>query len=72
MNTTFIYQVKGFEYRDTEAFGQAWKEAKAKAAELHTGIFRTVIKKGEERYEFFAKGGVFLNNRYYEHNEKIF
>ena len=72
MNTTFIYQVKGFEYRDTEAFGQAWKEAKAKAAELHTGIFRTVIKKEEERYEFFAKGGVFLNTRYYEHNEKIF
>lgn len=66
MTKTFIYKVAGYEYRDTEAFGQAWREAKAKATELHCGIFREVERAGAEtRYEFYA-GGVFLNMKFYD------
>ncbi len=56
----FVYEVAGFEFEDTEAFGKAWKEAKAKAAELHAAIYRTVIKT-EERHEVFVVGGCFLS-----------
>ena len=69
----FFYYVNGTEFVDTEAFGKAWKEAKALATEEHTCITRTVVK-GEEMYhEFFAKGGCFLNERFYEKERvKIF
>ena len=30
----FVYQVAGWEFVDTEAFGKAWKEAKAKTLPL--------------------------------------
>jgi hypothetical protein len=69
MTKTFIYDVKGFEYRDNEAFGKAWKEAKAKATELHCGIFRTVKKDDDERYEFYTKYGAFLNTRFYDESK---
>ena len=68
MTKTFIYNVKGFEYRDNEAFGKAWKEAKVKATEEHCGIFRTVKKGDDERHEFFA-GDVFLNMRFYDESK---
>ena len=45
MKKEFIYNVAGNEYRDTEAFGQAWKAAKAKAIEVHAAIYRTVKKR---------------------------
>jgi len=70
MTTEFIYMVNGTELYTTEAFGQEWKEAKALAAEAHCGIYRAVIKNGETRYEFYAKGGCFLNERFYT-DEKI-
>lgn len=57
----FVYQVAEFEYVDCEAFGAAWKEAKAKAAEMHKAIYRLVIKNGEVKQEVFCAAGCFLN-----------
>ena len=71
MTKTFIYMVNGNEYTDTKAFGQAWKDAKAQATADHTMITRLVINGEDERCEFFAKGGVFLNERFYT-EEKAF
>jgi hypothetical protein len=69
----FFYYVNGTEFVDTEAFGKAWKEAKALATEEHTCITRTVVKGKEMYHEFFAKGGCFLSERFYEKDRvKIF
>ena len=57
----FVYQVKGFEFEDTTAFGEAWKEAKAKANELHAPIYRLVIKGEEVKQEVYCKAGCFLS-----------
>lgn len=57
----FVYQVAGFEFVDTEAFGTAWREAKAKAAELHTAVYRLVIKGEDVRQEAYLTAGCFLN-----------
>lgn len=68
MAKTFVYQVynSGYEFRGDSAWGQAWKDAKAKAIELHTGIMRTVEQDGKEpRHEYYAKGSVFLNIKFY-------
>lgn len=55
----FVYQVAGFEFVDTEAFGKAWRDAKAKATELHCAIYRLYIK-GEKVYqEVYYKAGCF-------------
>ena len=56
----FVYQVAGFEWTDTEAFGTAWKQAKEKAAKLDKTIYRLVIKNGQVRQEYFTTGGCFL------------
>lgn len=56
----FVYQVQGYEFTDTEAFGEAWREAKAKAWELHTAIYRLVIDGEKMRQEAYVKGGCFL------------
>ena len=64
MTKDFYYNVNGAEFHDTVAFGQAWKEAKALAREEHCGIERAVVCGDEIRYEFYAKGGVFVNDRY--------
>ena len=66
MTKVFFYYVNGTEFVDTEAFGKAWRDAKALATEEHTCITRTVLT-GEDnlRHEFFAKGGIFLNERFY-------
>ena len=62
----FIYVVAGYEFSDTEAFGKAWREAKAKAKETDSGIGRLVVKDGDIiRREFYAKGGCFLSMEYY-------
>jgi hypothetical protein len=70
MTTTYFYFVNGEEFETTEVFGPVWKAAKAYAAECHCPITRAVVKEtrnGEEiRYEFYAKGGCFLDDRYYE------
>lgn len=57
----FIYQVQGYEFSDTEPFGKAWQEAKAKAWELHTAIYRLVIDGEKVRQEVYVKGGCFLS-----------
>ena len=59
MTKKFVYQVAGFEFVDTEAFGKAWKEAKAKATELHAAVYRLVIKGEQVRQEVYYKGGCF-------------
>ena len=56
----FCYEVGGFEFIDTVAFGTAWKEAKAKAAEMHVAIYRVIRKDGEEKTEVFCTGGCFI------------
>ena len=70
----FFYEVNGTEYHDVEAFGKAWKAAKAQAEAEHTEIFRTVCwGVGCVRYEFYAKGGCFLPMRFYDKDTvKIF
>jgi len=57
----FVYQVAGFEYVGFEAFGDAWKQARAKATELHAGVYRLVIKGEIVKQEVLVNGGgVFL------------
>lgn len=56
----FVYQVKSYEFVGQEAFGDAWRAAKAKATELHTAIYRLVIKDGSVRQEVFLNAGCFL------------
>jgi hypothetical protein len=70
MKKLFIYQVKpGFEFRGDSAWGEAWKAAKEVAMETHQGIFRTVVKGDEERHEYFAKGKMFVNIRFYKEGD---
>ena len=57
----FVYQVKGYEFTDSTAFGEAWKQAKAKATELNAPIYRLVIKGDSVKQEVFTKAGCFLN-----------
>ena len=57
----FVYQVGGYEFVGFEAFGDAWKQAKAKAAELHAGVYRLVIKGEIIKQEVYINGGVFLS-----------
>lgn len=64
MTKKFVYQVAGFEFVDSVAFGEAWKKAKAKAAELHTAVYRLVIKGEQIRQEVYYKGGCFNNIRF--------
>ena len=40
----FVYEVAGYEFVGETAWGEAWKQAKAKATELHAAIYRTVIE----------------------------
>lgn len=69
----FVYQVAGFEWVDTVAFGEAWKQAKVKAAELHTPIYRLVIKNNEAVQEVYYNGGCFNSVRFAtKENVKIF
>ena len=69
----FIYQVKGFEFVDTNAFGTAWAQAKVKATELHCPIFRLVIKGDKVRQEVYYSGGCFNSIEFMrEDNVKIF
>ena len=69
----FVYQVAGFEWEDTEAFGTAWKQAKAKAAELHAAVYRLVIKGEDVRQEVYYKGGCFNSIKFATtENVKIF
>ena len=73
MNKLFIYKVGNLEFAETEPFGQAWKDAIKWAKHYHVGITRTVIDGSNKRKEFFAKGGCFLNERFYtEEKIKIF
>lgn len=60
----FIYQVAGFEYTDTEAFGTAWKQAKAEATRLNAAVYRLVIKGENVRQEVYVNGGCFLSVAY--------
>lgn len=69
----FIYQVSNYEFADTEAFGKAWKDAKTKAIELHTAIYRLVIDDENMRQEVLYKGGVFNSVKFIrEDNVEIF
>ena len=69
----FVYQVKGFEFEDSTAFGSAWEQAKAKAAELHCPIYRLVIKGETVKQQVFYKGGLFNSVEYMrEDNVKVF
>ena len=60
MTKKFVYQVAGFEFVDTTAFGSAWIAAQGKAAELQAPIYRLVIRGESVRQEALFKGGVFL------------
>ena len=64
MAKKFVYQVAGFEWEDTEAFGKAWRQAKAKATELHAAVYRLVIKGEDIRQEVYYKGGCFNSTRF--------
>lgn len=60
----FIYQVGGSEYIGYKAFGDAWKQARAKATELHAGVYRLVIKGETVKQEVLVNGGCFLSVAY--------
>lgn len=65
MTKKFVYQVRGWEMSDTEAFGETWKAAKEEAARVHAPIFRLVIKgEDEPRQEVFYKAGCFNSTRF--------
>ena len=66
----FIYTVCGMEFEDKEAFGIAWRKAVEVAKTEHCEITRTVISGDNIRYEFFASGNIFLNNRFWD-NAKV-
>lgn len=70
----FYYEVGAFQFSDTVAFGEAWKEAKAKATKLHAPIYREVVKDGDTiRNEVYLNGGVFVGVNYADKNSiKIF
>ncbi len=71
--TKFVYQVAGFEFADTEAFGKAWKEAKEMASNLHCAIYRLVIKGENVKQEVYYKAGCFNTIKFAtESNIKIF
>lgn len=73
MNKLFIYKIGNLEFAESEPFGQAWKDAVEWAKHYHVGITRTVIDGSNKREEFFARGGIFLNKRFYtKEKEKIF
>lgn len=68
----FTYKVKDFTFTDTEIFGAGWKEAKAKAAELHAPIYRTSVVT-ETREEVFLNGNIFMDIKHATNdNVKIF
>ena len=61
----FVYEVAGYEFVGETAWGEAWKQAKAKATELHAAIYRTVIEgEKEPRHEVSCTAGLFLSTRY--------
>ena len=60
MTKIFVYEVAGFEWRDTEAFGTAWKQARAEAEARKCGIYRLVIKGEQVKQEVLVRGGCFL------------
>lgn len=64
MTKKFVYQVAGFEFVDSVVFGKAWKEAKAKATELHTAVYRLVIKDEDMKQEVYYKGGCFNSTKF--------
>ena len=64
MEKKFIYEVAGYTFEDTEAFGEGWKAAKEKATALHWAIYRTVRKGKTERREVYFKGGCFNSIKY--------
>lgn len=71
----FTYFVNEIEIigTDTEAFGAVWAKAKVVASEKNTYITRVVTNGEKERHEFFAKGGCFLNKRFFNKERvKIF
>lgn len=73
MDKLFVYNVNGTVLEDTEAFGKAWKRAKEIATEEHVGIERQVVCGDSISNEFYAKGGCFLNERFYSAEKvKIF
>lgn len=57
----FYYRVMSYEWKDTEAFGTAWKAAKIKAAEIHAPVYREIAKDGTRvKQEVFCTAGCFL------------
>ena len=58
----YYYEVGAFMFSDTVAFGEAWKDAKNMAMELHIPIYREIVQNGVIiRYEVYLNGGVFVS-----------
>lgn len=66
MEKMFVYNVNGTILEDNVAFGDAWRKAKELAKSEQCGIFRQVVNGEDIRNEYYAKGGIFLNERFYE------
>ena len=60
----FIYMVGTERWTDTEAWGEAWRTAKEYAQQIHSPIYRDVIKNGDRRLEVFYKAGLFNDVRF--------
>lgn len=62
----FTYGVNGKIFKDNEAFGDAWKKAVMEAKTSHETITRKVIENKKQKFEFLAKGKVFLDIKFYD------
>ena len=62
----FVYEVSGMEKESAEAFGEAFRWAKNMSAKTGDEIWRTCyVNEETNRIEFYAKGGCFLNIKFY-------
>lgn len=57
----FVYLVGEHAFGDTEAFGEAWRDAKAMAGKLHAPIYREVYTTRYVGLQVYLTGGMFVN-----------
>lgn len=62
----FVFKVSGHEFIGSEPFGQAFKDARKKAEEMHAPIYRTKIETTEDVY---VDSGMFIGVKYAKDDE---
>ena len=62
----YTYGVNGKIFTDTTAFGKAWENAVTEAKTSQETITRRVVEDKKQKFEFLAKGKVFLDIKFYD------